>query len=146
MTDGTSNTLLIGEMSRFPNDPGGGGWMWSNLTAAWGDSTWPNQGVRITGGAFVLAPPNTPADTTGTITNACFANCIYPPDWLNNAKVPGGPCNQLGQWAFRSFHPGGVNFAFADGSVRFIKNSVNLNTYRALGTRNLGEVVSSDQY
>jgi prepilin-type processing-associated H-X9-DG protein len=60
--------------------------------------------------------------------------------------VPGGPCNTLGQWGFRSFHPGGVNFAFADGSVKFIKNSVNLNTYRALGTRNVGEVVGADQY
>jgi prepilin-type N-terminal cleavage/methylation domain-containing protein/prepilin-type processing-associated H-X9-DG protein len=147
VTDGTSNTLLIGEMSRFPNEPRGAPWMFSNLCAAWFDHSWFSNGLRITGGAFVIAPPNTPADTTGRIFNACFTpNLIYPPDWLQNATIPGGPCNQLGQWAFRSFHPGGVNFAMADGSVRFIKNSVNLATYRALGTRNLGEVVSSDQY
>jgi len=148
VTDGMSNTFLIGEMSRFPNEQGSTAlpWMWANLAAAWGDNTWWPKGHRVTGGAFVLAPPNTPADTTGNIFNACFANCFSPPDWLNNAAIPGGPCNSLGQWAFRSFHPGGVNFAMADGSVRFIRNSVNLNTYRALGTRNLGEVVSSDQY
>ncbi len=45
-----------------------------------------------------------------------------------------------------SNHPGGSNFAFADGSVRFVKSSVNMQTYWALGTRDGGEVVSSDQY
>ena len=80
-----------------------------------------------------------------TIFGACFANCVLPPDWINNAG-PGGPCNQLGQWAFRSFHPGGANFAMTDGSVRYIKNSINLVVYRALGTRNLSEVISSDAY
>jgi len=45
-----------------------------------------------------------------------------------------------------SNHPGGANVAFADGSVRFIKNSVDLPTWWALGTRNGGEVVSSDAY
>jgi prepilin-type N-terminal cleavage/methylation domain-containing protein/prepilin-type processing-associated H-X9-DG protein len=45
-----------------------------------------------------------------------------------------------------SNHPGGCNFAFGDGSVRFIKDSVNMMTYESLGTRNGGEVVSSDSY
>jgi prepilin-type N-terminal cleavage/methylation domain-containing protein/prepilin-type processing-associated H-X9-DG protein len=45
-----------------------------------------------------------------------------------------------------SNHPGGANFAFADGSVKFIKDSVNMQTYWALGTRNGGEVVGSDAY
>jgi len=45
-----------------------------------------------------------------------------------------------------SLHPGGANLAFADGSVRFIKESIDLPTYRVLGTRALGEVVSADQY
>jgi prepilin-type N-terminal cleavage/methylation domain-containing protein/prepilin-type processing-associated H-X9-DG protein len=61
-------------------------------------------------------------------------------DCSNNANF-----NQ-GHTAARSYHPGGVNVAFADGSVRFIKNSVNMNTWRALGTRAGGEVISSDSY
>ena len=45
-----------------------------------------------------------------------------------------------------SNHPGGVNVGFGDGSVKFIKDSVNFQTWWGLGTRNLGEVVSSDSY
>jgi prepilin-type processing-associated H-X9-DG protein len=45
-----------------------------------------------------------------------------------------------------SLHPGGVNVCFCDGSVHFIKNSVTLQTWWGLGTRNGGEVISSDQY
>jgi prepilin-type N-terminal cleavage/methylation domain-containing protein/prepilin-type processing-associated H-X9-DG protein len=45
-----------------------------------------------------------------------------------------------------SNHPGGVNVAFADGSVHFIKNSISPQTWWGLGSRALGEVVSSDSY
>lgn len=45
-----------------------------------------------------------------------------------------------------SQHPGGVNTLFGDGSVKFIKNGVSLLTYRALGTRNGGEVISADAF
>ena len=48
--------------------------------------------------------------------------------------------------AARSKHPGGANIAFCDGSVKFIKNTVNQVTWYALGTRAGGEVISSDQY
>jgi prepilin-type N-terminal cleavage/methylation domain-containing protein/prepilin-type processing-associated H-X9-DG protein len=45
-----------------------------------------------------------------------------------------------------SNHPGGVNLGLCDGSVRFIKDSVNLQTWWALGTRDGGEVISADSY
>jgi len=45
-----------------------------------------------------------------------------------------------------SNHPGGVNVGFADGSVKFIKDTINLQTWWALGSRNLGEVISADAY
>ena len=47
---------------------------------------------------------------------------------------------------FKSHHPGGCNFAFVDGSVHFLKQTINMFTYCALGSRNGGEIVSSDQY
>jgi prepilin-type N-terminal cleavage/methylation domain-containing protein/prepilin-type processing-associated H-X9-DG protein len=46
----------------------------------------------------------------------------------------------------RSRHPGGLNATMADGSVRFIKNSINLQVWRALSTSRGGEVISSDSY
>ena len=46
----------------------------------------------------------------------------------------------------QSAHPGGVNVAMADGSVRFIKDTINRPTWWALGTRDGGEVLSADSY
>jgi prepilin-type N-terminal cleavage/methylation domain-containing protein/prepilin-type processing-associated H-X9-DG protein len=46
----------------------------------------------------------------------------------------------------RSRHPGGVNALFADGGVRFVKSSINLLPWRALGSRNGGEAVSAGDY
>ena len=45
-----------------------------------------------------------------------------------------------------SNHPGGSNFLFADGSVHFLKSTINMQTYWALGTKANGEVFSSDSY
>jgi len=57
------------------------------------------------------------------------------------------------EWSFlslnvttRSNHPGGVQALMADGHVQFIKNSINLATWQALGSRNGGEVISADAY
>ena len=48
--------------------------------------------------------------------------------------------------AARSEHPGGLNSLMADGHVQFIKNSINLATWQALGTVAGGEVISTDAY
>ncbi len=45
-----------------------------------------------------------------------------------------------------SYHPGGVNVCFLDGSVKFIKDSVNQITWWAIATKSNGEVVGADQY
>ena len=47
---------------------------------------------------------------------------------------------------FKSHHPGGANFAFVDGSVHFLKQTIAMTTYCALGSRNGGEVISADAY
>jgi len=63
------------------------------------------------------------------------------------ADVPGRPYSGIASVvSSASRHPGGANVGFADGSVRFIKSSVNALTWAALGTRNGGEVLSSDAY
>ncbi len=47
-------------------------------------------------------------------------------------------------YSFRSRHTSGANFAFADGGIRFVRDSIPLQTYRGLATINGGEVVSLD--
>ncbi|MGC8643482.1 MAG: DUF1559 domain-containing protein [Isosphaeraceae bacterium] len=61
-----------------------------------------------------------------------------------NDNVEGG--GQTGIITATSNHPGGVNVCFADGSVHFVKDSIDLRTWWALGTRNMGEVIGSDSY
>jgi prepilin-type N-terminal cleavage/methylation domain-containing protein/prepilin-type processing-associated H-X9-DG protein len=51
-----------------------------------------------------------------------------------------------GKYSLSSFHPGGGNIAFADGSVHFLKSSASMQTVWALGSKDQGEVLSSDSY
>jgi prepilin-type N-terminal cleavage/methylation domain-containing protein/prepilin-type processing-associated H-X9-DG protein len=71
-----------------------------------------------------------------------YGTCAIPP----NARQPGGQPFDPNEWynnhSFRSRHPGGLQFAFADGSVRFIPNAISLPVYRALATIQGGEVAN----
>ncbi len=145
VTDGTSNTFLFGEQGQFMNEPSGSTFSMANVVGYW-IGAWPAESRPSGGLGYVIPQLNAPPDPTGSVNTACFAGVAYPPDWLNNSNPPNGPCIFLGEFGFRSRHPGGANFAMADGSVKWIKNSVNLTSYRALGTRNVGEVLSADSY
>jgi prepilin-type N-terminal cleavage/methylation domain-containing protein/prepilin-type processing-associated H-X9-DG protein len=68
------------------------------------------------------------------------------PPCQNSVDTIVGFVGPYGSATANSLHPGGVNACFADGSVHFIKNSIGLQTWWGLGTRNGGEVVSADQY
>jgi prepilin-type N-terminal cleavage/methylation domain-containing protein/prepilin-type processing-associated H-X9-DG protein len=46
-----------------------------------------------------------------------------------------------GSWSAQSYHPDGGNVVFADGHVQFVKGSVNLQAWRALGSRSGGEII-----
>ena len=79
------------------------------------------------------------ANTGGLYTN------IMPPN--SNNCVPADYSSMNGTLLTASSrHPGGVNALFADGSVHFVKNTINYLTWMALGTIANGEVISADQY
>ena len=78
-------------------------------------------------------------------------NTIVPP---NSNQYQFGGCKFRGSGVLegvnimnsQSNHAGGCNFLFADGSVKFIKSTINQVTYMSLGTKGGGEVVSADSY
>ena len=57
---------------------------------------------------------------------------------------PGGMQNMAMVVPPSSMHMGGVNMVLADGSLRFVPNSISLPTWRALGSRNGGDLLGSD--
>jgi prepilin-type N-terminal cleavage/methylation domain-containing protein/prepilin-type processing-associated H-X9-DG protein len=78
-------------------------------------------------------------------------NTIAPPNstqynWGDCRFTGGGYPNDATFANANSLHSGGCNVLMADGSVRFVKSSINMSTWWALGTRANGEVVSSDSY
>jgi prepilin-type processing-associated H-X9-DG protein len=84
---------------------------------------------------------------TGEIRCATY-NHYLPPnsstyDCITNDALPGpGQYTAIGFRAARSRHTGGVNLLLGDGSVRFVSNTVRPETWRAIATRNGGEVTS----
>jgi prepilin-type processing-associated H-X9-DG protein len=111
ITDGTSNTLSVGE----------------SLPAQRADNNvWTFSGV--TNGTTV------PINQYSGKANSSFGTA----DWASRTAYS--------NTGFKSHHSGGANFLFADGSVHFLKQSISMITYCSLGSRNGGEIVSSDSY
>jgi prepilin-type N-terminal cleavage/methylation domain-containing protein/prepilin-type processing-associated H-X9-DG protein len=123
VTDGMSNTIAIGERPV--------------ITGQEYRSVWYYNYMEATGSLAVPVP-------VGSYT---FRQCPLPvpyrfePDVMSSAIKK--TCASGHMW---SYHPGGSNWLFGDGSVRFIKYSVSTNTLFALASRNGGEAVSSDAY
>jgi prepilin-type N-terminal cleavage/methylation domain-containing protein/prepilin-type processing-associated H-X9-DG protein len=75
--------------------------------------------------------------------NNAVGTCAIPPN-LGITGTAYDPTLWEMLYSFRSRHPGGLQFAYADASVRFVKQSVALPVYRALATIRGGEVISAD--
>jgi prepilin-type N-terminal cleavage/methylation domain-containing protein/prepilin-type processing-associated H-X9-DG protein len=108
-----------------------------------GHSRWTNGGVYYSG--FTTAvPPNNAIKAASRATGYANFGRTLPMDWASVDENNGGPTYMSLEAS--SYHPGGVNALFADGSVRFCKNSISGVTWRNLGTMAGGEVVSADAY
>ena len=137
ITDGTSNTLLASEVVQ--GQGAGTGVVVGGVTSydirgftIWGDAT----------GFEALIPPNsTYPDIIYVNTHCAYPYSINPPCVVTNSSTY--PYELYGS---RSRHAGGVDTLFVDGHVQFIKNSINIQTWRALSTISNGEVISSDAY
>jgi len=121
--DGTSNTMFNSEV-RQGQGSDYRGFTW------WGDAT---------SYSALLAPNSSSPDV---INGLCNNNQLGNPP-CTTISSPARPTPYYGA---RSRHPGGVNVTMGDASVRFIKNSISLNIWRALATSKGGEIVSSDAY
>jgi prepilin-type processing-associated H-X9-DG protein len=80
----------------------------------------------------------------GSLSQGLY-NHHYPPNSLYIDCIVGISGVNDGWKAARSRHSGGVNVLFGDGSVHFVKNSINVTIWMGLGTRAGREVVSFDQ-
>jgi len=151
--DGTSNTAMFAETVR------------SRVANAQSSANWPplagaNHIDPIQNGGTMTAPLQIPPAVCLTVTNRLlyyrglqyyrfipectnYSHAITP-----NAKQPdcGDSAITAAFVAARSWHTGGVNVAFADGSVHFIKDAVNKQTWASLGSKAGGEIISSDAF
>lgn len=108
-----------------------------------GHTRWCNGGVYYSGFTTAMTP-NHSVKAISRATGFSNAGQLVRADWDSVDENDGGPTYM--SLAATSNHPGGVNVLFADGSVKFIKDSVNAGTWRALGTIAGGEVISADSY
>jgi prepilin-type processing-associated H-X9-DG protein len=164
-TDGTSNTQVVAELLQgAPDDfrgtiwdchAGAGSYMtrfapngYQDLLPIWLSLSNPGALAGISG---ALALDN--YDNIGTVGGPSGPGSSPPnPGSLCDSQPAqmlgcNDQANDSGSYAAtRSRHPGGVDCLFGDGSVHFIKNSINGPTWIQLGSINGGEVISSDQY
>ncbi|HYH65186.1 MAG TPA: DUF1559 domain-containing protein [Urbifossiella sp.] len=136
VSDGTSNTVMMSEVivARQDNNQGGGG-------------HWPSGDFR--GHIWHDATMSSPSHCPNIFMTINGPNSSVPDNALCGTIAntdPLMPCADTGtttrQNAARSRHTGGVNAVYGDGSTRFVTKTINPTAWQAMGTMDLGEVVS----
>jgi prepilin-type N-terminal cleavage/methylation domain-containing protein/prepilin-type processing-associated H-X9-DG protein len=121
ISDGTSNTLMLSEYLKS----------WSEDDNDWRGDMYNDDGVfRF---HTILTPNSSAPDVV-----------FWASSPLNDKFMPVTTSGAAEYNAARSRHVGGVNTAFCDGTVRFVANTVSLNTWVALGTINANDLPGSD--
>jgi prepilin-type N-terminal cleavage/methylation domain-containing protein len=152
MTDGTSQTAFMSERRRGQGSPDIKNDMYMMNMAMTIDQTY----QMCTNLDMTMAMPLTSwMGATWAIGDmSCTTyNHVATPNSRTCASMSPGmmmPTSSMANMAVQlppsSYHPGGVNLMVGDGSVRFIKETVALTVWRALSTRNGGEIVSGTDY
>jgi prepilin-type N-terminal cleavage/methylation domain-containing protein/prepilin-type processing-associated H-X9-DG protein len=143
VTDGTSNTAFFSEKLRGQGIPNPQTDMFVTKSQTSLDATYQDcRAINV-----LTAPPLTSRQgMTWVMGEMCCTsyNHVSTPNTNTCAGLgfPGSMANMSMQVPPSSRHPGGVNVLMGDGAVHFLKNSIDLATWRAIGTRNGGEVVS----
>jgi prepilin-type N-terminal cleavage/methylation domain-containing protein/prepilin-type processing-associated H-X9-DG protein len=130
--DGTSNTLFLGEtLPEFCEfqiyNPGGPGWAGGNNYISQG------QTIQPINWKIDRQSPEAPAFITD-----CGCNAQTNPSGDQTRCI----MNWHVTWGFKSNHPGGAQFALADGSVRYLRETISHRTYQLLGCRHDGQPVT----
>lgn len=138
--DGTSNTLMFGEIAN--SDPNFPQWLavYGAYPVSGPDPTTKLPFCSIT--SAWAAPVAAPTATSFAPLNQSL------PATLPTDTTQGADVLMARYYTYGSQHTGGANFAFADGSIRFLTDSINSTpgVLPALGTRNRGEVVNASSF
>jgi prepilin-type N-terminal cleavage/methylation domain-containing protein/prepilin-type processing-associated H-X9-DG protein len=149
VTDGTSQTAFFSEKLRGNGTPNPRTDMFMMSVTGSLDDTYRACRGMADSMAMPLLSQQGATWSMGEMVSTTY-NHVAPP---NNRTCAGMDATMMGSMSMAgmpvqippsSYHPGGANLLLGDGSVRFIKDSIDLRVWRALGTRNGGEVVSGD--
>lgn len=130
-TDGTSNTMIVGEISNWAYDAAG--------TRKHIDPSWPH--------GWPMGAGQTVQITTaggGSVERHFNLTSVRYPVGTKNYALPGLDDNHGSNNPLISAHPGGAQCALTDGSVRFLSDTMNLATLKYLADKSDGQVVSLD--
>ena len=119
--DGTSNTILIGE--------------------SYTDPSYVKDGQAMDYWQF--GSPQTGGWVSGGIGGTEYSEALGSTGPKINSRRDPTLSGEVMEISFGSYHPGGAMFVFADGSVRFLSQTVDINAYRALGSRLGGEATTA---
>jgi prepilin-type N-terminal cleavage/methylation domain-containing protein len=145
ITDGTSNTALFSEKLRGAGrpDPRSDMYVIPNQTTL--DATYQTCNALDPTTAVPLTSKQGASWVMGEMCCTTY-NHVAAPNTRTCAGIgfPGNMSNMAMQVPPSSFHPSIVNVLFGDGAVRPVTNNIDLVTWRAIGTRNGGEVLLGD--